>query len=137
MTIGRLAKAGSVPASTIRYYERAGLLEASGRTEGNYRVYGPGELERLRFIRAAQAVGFTLVDISELLNFRDGEEDPCGDVQEIIGDRLGELDQRLKDLKRLKTVLNAYLKRCRADNEDGHCEVIDDLTAASSSPATK
>ncbi len=67
LTIGELAKAAGVPTSTVRYYERAGILRPSGRSAGNYRVYSKSELERLRFIRAAQATGFTLDDIKSLL----------------------------------------------------------------------
>ena len=69
-TIGQLARAAGVPTSTVRYYERIGLVRPAGRTAGNYRVYGEEALECLRFIRAAQATGFALEDISALLNCR-------------------------------------------------------------------
>lgn len=65
-TIGQLARAVGVPTSTVRYYERIGLLQPDGRTAGNYRLYGKEALECLRFIRAAQATGFTLEDITHL-----------------------------------------------------------------------
>jgi DNA-binding transcriptional MerR regulator len=87
-TIGQLAHAVGVPASTLRYYERAKLLRPDGRTGGNYRVYGASALERLRFIRAAQANGFTLDDILALLSFRDGATARCKEVQRLIKDRL-------------------------------------------------
>ena len=135
MTIGQLSKAVNVPTSTVRYYERTGLLNPTARTDGNYRMYGSEALERLRFIRAAQGVGFTLEDVSELLQFRNDDADPCGEVQGIIGERLVELDERIADMRHLRTVMKSYLKRCRADHEDGHCEVIDDLSARSSSSA--
>ena len=131
MTIGQLSRAANVPTSTVRYYEREELLEPSGRTEGNYRVYGPEALERLRFIRAAQAVGFTLGDISTLLAFRE-DDDVCGDVQSLITDRMEELEQHLADLKRVRKVLKSYLKRCKEHADDGRCEVIDELSSASS-----
>ena len=110
-------------------------LNATARTDGNYRVYGPEALERLRFIRAAQGVGFTLEDISTLLDFRDDDADPCGEVQGIIGERLVQLDERIVDLRHLRAVLKSYLKRCRTGQKDGHCEVIDDLSARSSTSA--
>ena len=135
MTIGQLAKAVDVPTSTIRYYERTDLLNATARTDGNYRVYGPEALERLRFIRAAQGVGFTLEDISTLLDFRDDDADPCGEVQGIIDERLVQLDERIVDLRHLRKVMKSYLKRCQAGQEEGHCEVIDDLSARSSTSA--
>src|SRR5262249_42122032 len=82
-TIGQLARATGVPTSTVRYYERMGLLRPSGRTSGNYRVYGEEALERVRFIRAAQATGFTREDITALLNLRDGTTAGCQAVQTL------------------------------------------------------
>ena len=67
LTIGQIAKAAGVPTSTVRYYERAGLLRPTSRTAANYRVYSAGDLERLRFIRAAQATGFQLEDVKKQL----------------------------------------------------------------------
>lgn len=129
MTIGQLSRAASVPTSTVRYYEREGLLVPSGRTESNYRVYEPEVLERLRFIRAAQGAGFTLGDISTLLAFRE-DEGVCDNVQSLITDRMGELEQHLSDLKRVHKVLKSYLKRCQENEDEGHCEVIEDLSSA-------
>ncbi|MCI0657218.1 MAG: MerR family transcriptional regulator, partial [Acidobacteria bacterium] len=80
LTIGQLAKEAGVPTSTVRYYERSQILQPEGRTQGNYRIYGPGALERLRFIRAAQSHGFTLDDIESLFAFRDGGTAPCKEV---------------------------------------------------------
>jgi MerR family mercuric resistance operon transcriptional regulator len=69
-TIGELAKAADVATSTLRYYERRGLVEPDNRSSGNYRLYDPETLERVRFIRAAQATGFTLDDVAMLLDVR-------------------------------------------------------------------
>ena len=132
ITIGQLAQAADVPTSTIRYYEREGLLEPEGRTEGNYRFYGPHSLERLRFVKAAQALGFTLMDISMLLGFRDGKDDPCEEVQHIIEGRLDDLEKRLEDLQTVREVLSTYLSRCESGGDTGHCEVIDALTSTAS-----
>ncbi|RUL84392.1 MerR family transcriptional regulator [Tautonia sociabilis] len=128
-TIGQLARAAGVPTSTIRYYERAGLLEASARSEGNYRLYGEGAREQLRFIRAAQATGFTLEDIKVLLDHHHGEPGVCRDVQGLIRDRLAEVKRRLDDLGHIREVLEAALARCVETEQTGHCEVIDALTA--------
>lgn len=73
-TIGELAEEVGVPTSTLRYYERSGLVSPDGRTSGNYRIYGAAAVERVRFIRAAQATGFTLEDIARLLDFKDGDQ---------------------------------------------------------------
>ena len=79
MTIGQLARSVGVPDSTIRFYERSGLLRPAGRTAGNYRYYGPDAGDRLTFIRAAQAVGFELSDIKSMLAFQDGRVAPCAE----------------------------------------------------------
>ena len=93
-SIGELARAAEVPTSTVRYYERVGLVRPSGRTAGNFRYYGLEALHRLRFIRAAAATGFTLADIRRLLEFRDGAAAPCKEVQSLIENRLADVDLR-------------------------------------------
>ena len=121
-----------MPTSTVRYYERIGLLHASGRTGGNYRFYSATVLGRLRFIRAAQASGFTLDDVTALLNLRDGESAPYQEVQSLIKERLSDTAQRLKDLQYVQRVLKSSLKLCREAADSGYCQVIDDLIEVSS-----
>ena len=87
-TIGKLAKASGVPVSTVRYYEQRGLLQPVARTKSSYRVYGSKSLEQLRFMRAAQASGFTLENISKLIEIREGALDPCAEVKQILERRL-------------------------------------------------
>ncbi len=126
LTIGELAKAAEVPTSTVRYYERAGILCPSGRSAGNYRVYSATELERLRFIRAAKATGFTLDDIRSLLR-----PAACGKVQSLIEQRLSEVRERMRELRHVQKVLRASLSDCREHEETGRCRVVDELTARS------
>ena len=130
-TIGRLAKAAGVPVSTVRYYERIGLLKPSGRTYSNYRYYGRRALEHLRFIRAAQSTGFALDDIAHLLEIRTGGVEPCREVRDLIETRLGDVERRLKDLARVKKVLKASLKRCHDAEAEGSCEVLAQLARVS------
>lgn len=131
LTIGQLADEAGVPTSTLRYYERAHLLEPSGRTEGNYRVYGPGAFQRVRFIRVAQAAGFSLEDITTLLKVRDGVTAPCEDVEYLIEHRLSEVRKRLKDLREIDRHLKGFLVMCRDSDEKDHCKVLDELTEKS------
>ncbi len=130
-TIGQLARVTGVKASTIRYYERIGLLHPEGRTAGNYRFYGEEALRRLRFIRASQATGFTLEDITVLLRLRDGTSGLCEDVQVLIEERLLDLERRIADLWHVQRVLKATLEKCRATQWRGRCQIIDTLTATS------
>jgi MerR family mercuric resistance operon transcriptional regulator len=125
LTIGELARAADVPISTVRYYEREGLIAASGRSASNYRLYGRADLERLRFIRAAQASGFTLADVKTLLR-----PAACGRVQALIEHRLAEVEQRMAELRRLKRVLERSLHDCVAHEPSGRCRVVEDLACS-------
>jgi DNA-binding transcriptional MerR regulator len=134
-TIGQLAAAAGVPTTTVRYYERRRLLRPASRAgAGSYRVYGAEELDRLRFIRAAQASGFSLEDVAMLLALRDGETEPCREVQEVIRARLSDVAARVEDLQRVERVLKTSLRMCRRHEREGRCEVIKKL---SSSAATR
>ena len=126
LTIGQVAKAAGVPTSTVRYYERAGLLRPAARTPGNYRLYSQSDLARLRFIRAAQATGFQLDDITKLL-----APAPCGKVQALIENRLEQVAGRMKELRRVQRVLRESLAACQAHSTSGRCRVVDELTTAS------
>ncbi len=131
MQIGKLAKTTGVPVSTIRYYERAGLIDAPSRSDGNYRIYSQDAVERLRFIRASQAMGFTLEDIATLLKLHDGEDHLCDQVQEIITARLADVEARAKELRTTKRALSSYLNRCKSSGGD-HCELLNELVHAAS-----
>lgn len=133
-TIGQLAGAAGLPTSTLRYYERAGLLKPAGRSDGNYRLYDEDALERLRFIRAAQATGFTLDDVIRMLGHRHASSASCREVQGLIENRLLNLKRRMEDLRHVERVLRSALDACRRTEEPGRCELIDRLSQASGAP---
>ena len=83
-TISQLARAAGVPTSTLRYYERVGLVHPTTRADNNYRVYTADTLQIVRFIRAAQTAGFTLDDIRTLLTLHSGDSAACKDVQPLM-----------------------------------------------------
>ena len=127
-TIGHLARAAEVPASTVRYYEQRGLLRPERRTGSNYRLYGPASLRRLRFIRIAQQSGFTLEDIALLLRLRDGSSgNSCKQVESLIDKRLDHITEQLRELRRVQRVLKSTLDWCRNPRVKGRCQVLDDL----------
>jgi DNA-binding transcriptional MerR regulator len=126
MTIGELAKAVSVPTSTVRFYERCGLLKPDARTPSNYRHYGAGTAERLKFIRAAQATGFSLKDIREMLALTSSDESPCDEVEALIQRRLDDVKHRLSELKRIDRTLTAALRSCCKGGPDW-CNEIERL----------
>jgi len=126
-TISDLARDADVPISTIRYYERSGLVLPDKRTEANYRVYGETAVERIRFIRSAQAAGFTLSDIKLLLELKDGNKTKCAEVRPLVEARAVEVDARIDELQEVSRVLHSFRDICRRLDADDSCEVIDKL----------
>jgi MerR family copper efflux transcriptional regulator len=127
MRIGEIAGRAGVPAKTIRFWEDQGLLPAPARTAAGYRDYGPAILERLAFIRHAQAAGLTLEHIRQVLGIRDGGQPPCEHVTGLIARRLGEVEARLAELARARDQLAALAGRAAAqDPADcrGYCSII-------------
>jgi MerR family mercuric resistance operon transcriptional regulator len=125
-TIGQLAAAAGVQTSTVRFYEREGLLKPEARTGSNYRAYGEGSLEKLKFIRAAQASGFHLSDVREMLALTHSDDAPCRDVEQLIERRLADVRTRMTELKRVERVLDTALKNCCRGGVDW-CGEIDRL----------
>ena len=129
-SIGQLADAAGVPTSTIRYYERSGLLKPDFRTGGNYRGYSEGTLERLRFIRSAQATGLSLQDITALLELTFSGEPPCDEVLSLMRKRLGEIRERIKELRHVERVLTKSLDECCKGDGPDICDDICRLKGA-------
>lgn len=127
LTIGKLARELGLPISTLRFYERRGLLKPEARSGSDYRLYGTRSLETLRFIRSAQASGFSLDDIATLLKFEQGRISPCGEVQDLIGARMRDLDRRLQDLRRVQAALRRSLRKCKSGERTGRCVVLSEL----------
>ena len=111
-TIGDVAKRAGVHIETLRYYERRGLVEEPTRTPSNYRVY-PGEtVRRVRFIKRAQELGFSLKEIKDLLSLRAAPKARCRDVRPRAEAKLDEIDQKLRDLRRMKKALSGLVGQC-------------------------
>ena len=130
-TISQLAQAAGIPTTTVRYYERVGLVEPEDRSAGNYRLYSEESLHKLRFIRAAQAIGFTLDDVKALLSTPSNTASSCREVQSLIKNRLAEVDRRLKDLRHVQRVLKVSLEKCKDAEQADCCHVIETLRETS------
>ncbi len=126
-TIGQLAGELGLPVSTLRYYERAGLVAPSGRSDGNYRIYDRAAGDRIRFIRMGESTGFSLADIRSLLALRDDETAPCGEVRGLIEKRLADTAERIKEFKEVQLLLKTFLKKCEAAEADEECHVMEEL----------
>jgi len=117
MTIGGLAKATGIPQTTIRFYEREGLLHPSGRSSGNYRLYGRAAAERLTLIGAAQAAGFELGDIKAILGLESGRA-TCGQAERLVASRLATLRETMLKLRQLERVLQKIQRACAGKPKD-------------------
>jgi MerR family mercuric resistance operon transcriptional regulator len=122
-----LAREARIPATTVRYYERIKLLLPDDRSHGNYRLYDVSSLRRLRFIRAAQAIGFTLEDVKALLGNGAGRSSTCREVRDLLEDRLADIEVQLRDLRHVRQVLRKSLQTCKKGDQTGRCHVVEAL----------
>ncbi|GIX22445.1 MAG: MerR family transcriptional regulator [Gammaproteobacteria bacterium] len=123
LTIGALARAAGVGVETVRYYQRRGLLPCPARPPGGTRRYGATELARLRFIRRAKTLGFSLEEIAELLRLEDGLS--CNEASAVARRRLTELRGRIAELQRIEATLAALLQRCKHTGGTLRCPLIE------------
>ena len=105
LRIGEVAAASGMSVEALRFYERRGLLGRPARTASGYRAYDETVIERLAFIKRAQAIGFSLDEIAEILEMRGRGEAPCVEVREAARRKLAELDERLRELRRYRNEL--------------------------------
>ena len=122
LTIARVADAAQVGVETVRYYERRGLIAQPTQKAGAYRRYDSKHVARIRFIKRAQELGFTLEEIEELLALEDGTNRRS--IRRIASTRLEQIRVRLKDLKRMEHALAHLLHECEADEKTLHCPII-------------
>jgi Hg(II)-responsive transcriptional regulator len=128
MTIGRLAHEAGVGVETIRFYERKGLIRQPARRSGGYREYSEDAVARVRFIKRSQALGFTLNEIQELLELRDDPEADRMDVRERAAAKIEQVEAKIQDLQRMKTVLQSLMKTCHGTGPAADCPIIQALS---------
>ncbi len=121
LTIGKLAEAAGVGVETVRFYQRKGLLEVPPRTDG-IRRYSQQVLRRLRFIRKAQAAGFTLQEIKELILLDSSRDRPR--VRELAGARIQALEVRIAELEQARNCLQRLAKEC-SHGKSGPCPILE------------
>lgn len=128
MRIGELARRARVNVQTVRYYERRGLLDDPRRRGTGYREYTDATLERLRFIRRAQELGFTLAEVAELLALRLDPHTRAADVKTRAEQKIASIETRIQDLERIRSALTHLAGRCRGGRgPTGDCPLLDAL----------
>ncbi|HVB82082.1 MAG TPA: Hg(II)-responsive transcriptional regulator [Candidatus Binataceae bacterium] len=124
-TIGELAKQAGVNVETIRFYQRRGLLEEPKKPLGGIRRYAQAHVRRIRFVRGAQELGFSLDEVGELLALEDGRN--CREAERIGSRKLATVRERLAQLRRVEKVLAALLEQCQCNSGKVNCPLIDAL----------
>lgn len=127
LKIGDVAKGTGIGIETLRFYEKSGLLDRPSRTASGYRMYDGEVLSRLDFIKRAQVLGFSLDEIKRIITDKRAGQSPCAEVREIVRRRLGELDERMREMKRYrKELASALAEWDQIGDVDGHvCGLIE------------
>ena len=125
--IGSLGRETGTKVPTIRYYESIGLMPKPARSDGRRRIYGPGDVRRLRFIRHARELGFEVTAIRQLLTMADQPDRPCGEVDAIARIHRDAIDSRLARLNALRAEVNRMIRQC-AKGKIATCKVIEVLS---------
>ena len=123
-TISKVAKELSINVETVRFYERRGLITQPSKPEVGYRHYSRDTVNRIRFIKRSQELGFTLDEIANLLSLNDK---PCSQVQKLAEQKLSAVKEKMADLQRLEKALNGLLVQCNNNEDDNRCPIIESL----------
>jgi len=127
LTIGRLAKAAGVNVETIRYYQRRGLVDEPSKPLGGHRRYAASAAARVRFIKRAQQLGFTLEEVTGLLRLEDGQS--CRETRLLAEHKLALIEKRIADLTRMRRTLKGLITECAAGRGKRSCPIIATLSA--------
>ena len=126
--IGGIAKATGLSVDAIRYYERLGLLPAAPRTTGGARVYGNDAVQKIRFVKQAQALGLTLREIQQMVDYRRASSrSACRRIRDLLAHRIADIDGRMAELRTFRATLCEHLKECEDALDrrpDPHCPTL-------------
>src|SRR4030067_2083798 len=129
LSIGQLAREAQVRVETVRYYERRGLMPEPPRRESGYRQYSEPDVTRIRFIKRAQTLGFTLKEILDLLSLRVDPKTTCGDVKRRAEVKIADMEEQIKALQRMKKGLTKVASTCRGRGPTSECPILESLSA--------
>lgn len=124
MQIGQLARRAGVPIDTVRYYERNGILPPPQRQSSGYRRYGDEDVSRLRFVRRAKGLGFTLVEIRELLALSGRRDDDMAGLKATASEKLADVEQKLEELTRIRDGLHTLVASCPGHGALDRCPIL-------------
>ncbi len=130
LTIGKVAKQAEVGVETIRFYERSGLLDEPPRNRSGYRQYQPEAIIKLRFIKKAKQLGFSLKEIGELIALRHKPGATCGDVRRQAEEKIRNIEEKIHDLGKMKEALLELTCQCSGDGPVTECPILTALEPA-------
>jgi Hg(II)-responsive transcriptional regulator len=133
LTIARAAREAGVNIETVRFYERRGLIERPPKGEG-YRVYSPDQVARIRFVKEAQQIGFSLAEIKELLALRADPNADCSAVQQQAMAKQQEVRRKIEQLREIDAALETLIAACPGQGALECCSIMDALTMRASKP---
>ncbi len=136
-SIGELAKQANVHVETLRYYERRGLIPKPHRTVSNYRVYSSENLRRVKFIKQAQELGFSLNEIKKLLALRATPRARCADVRKYAAHKIEDIDGKIRSLTRMRKTLEKLIAECSGDGPATQCPILESLDSEPSTTSQK
>lgn len=126
MTRSEVAEKAGVNPETLRYYERKELIPTPPRSDGGFRLYDESYVDRLRFIKRAKDLGFTLAEIKGLLELRVDDDATCRDVQTQAQEKISEVDAKIQDLKRIRDALSVLADACTGgEGPTSECPILD------------
>ncbi len=125
---GKAADMAGVNKETLRYYERNGLLDVPKRTTAGYRMYGSKDIERVKFIKNAQSLGFSLAEIKSLLDIADGEITNREDVRKVAKLKLETIEEQIEQLQSLRSVLSNLVQKCESESSICNCPIIESFS---------
>jgi len=127
LTIGQLARRGRIHVETIRYYERRGLLPRPARTQSGYRAFEPDTVRRIRFIKRAQELGFSLKEIKDLLSLRATTGARCADVLRRAQVKMQDIEEKIRTLRAMKRALERLAEQCSGKGPASTCPLLEAL----------
>jgi DNA-binding transcriptional MerR regulator len=127
LTVGKVARQAGINMETIRYYERSGLLRPNGYRDSGYRLYNPGAVRRIWFVKNAQELGFTLKEIYGLLRLRMSRRARCESVKKSARAKLESVEEKTAKLEAIRKVLKNLIRVCHSERTTNHCPLLGSL----------
>ena len=134
LTIGEVAQQAKVHIETLRYYERRGLIERPPRSASNYRLYPEEAVHRVRFIKRAKELGFSLKDINELLSLRAAPEAQCKEIRAYTEAKIKDIDEKIHALMAMKSALSTLVAECSGQGPLTECPILESLDTTEATP---